>query len=146
MKNIQSPWPDGLKKTKQRQCVLSVLENAEVPLSAVDIYNKIESSGSSVWLSTIYRILDLFVKKDLVIKNTVLDNEMSVYELNKYQHKHYAICLGCKKVIPMKNCPMDMFVPNLEDKEFKIMGHKIELYGYCKDCKDKYIEEANNGY
>ena len=37
-------YPKGLKWTKQRKCVYQVLEEATEPLSAVQIYNRIELS------------------------------------------------------------------------------------------------------
>ena len=37
-------YPKGLKWTKQRKCVYQVLEEATEPLSAVQIYNRIERS------------------------------------------------------------------------------------------------------
>lgn len=136
MKDMQTVWPAGMKKTKSRECVLSVLEHAEKPLSATDIYSQIEKSGSSAWLSTVYRILELFVKKGVVIKTTVMDNEIAVYEFNRYQHKHYAICVSCHKIVTMDNCPMEKFIPKLGD-DFHVMGHKLEIYGYCKECGSK---------
>ena len=33
-------WPKGFKKTKQREQVLSILENADVPVTAMDIYTR----------------------------------------------------------------------------------------------------------
>ncbi len=134
LKEIQTVWPVGVKKTKPRACVLSVLEHAESPLSAMDIYSRIEKDTSTVWLSTIYRILELFVEKGVVVKTTVMNNEMAIYELNHYQHKHYAVCVSCRKIVAMNNCPMEKFVPKLADNGFHVLGHKVEMYGYCKEC------------
>ena len=55
-------YPKGLKWTKQRKCVYQVLEEATEPLSAVQIYNRIEKEheGSDYAVSTIYRILATF--------------------------------------------------------------------------------------
>lgn len=127
-------WPSGIKKTKQRTCVLSVLEHSDAPLSAMDICKQTESEDCPVWLSTVYRILELFVKENVVLKTTILDNEMALYELNRNQHRHYAVCLNCHKVVEMDNCPLEEFIPKLSDSDFRILGHKLEMYGYCKDC------------
>ncbi|MEW9124954.1 MAG: transcriptional repressor, partial [Thermotaleaceae bacterium] len=86
------------------------------------------------WLSTVYRILDIFVKKGVVIRTNIMNSEMSVYELNRFKHKHYAVCMSCKKIIEMDNCPMEGFIPKLEDKNFHIMGHNLEVFGFCNDC------------
>jgi Fur family ferric uptake transcriptional regulator len=137
LKELQTGWPQNIKKTKPREWVLSVFENAQKPLSAMDICSQVEKNGGSVWLSTVYRILELFVEKGLVIKTTVMNSDMAVYELNRYQHKHYAVCMSCHKIVTMKNCPMEKFVPKLEDDDFHVMGHNLEVYGYCRKCSTK---------
>lgn len=135
MKNIKNTWPAGIKRTRQRESVLSILENSEKPLSAADIYSEMEKNGETAWMSTVYRVLELFVKHDMVIKTNVMNHEMAVYELNRFEHKHYAVCINCHKMISMDNCPMDKFIPELEDDGFRVMGHNLEIFGYCKDCK-----------
>ena len=138
MKEAGEGWPSGLKKTKAREGVLSVLEGADKPLSAMEIYAEIKKNGESAWLSTVYRILELFVKKGVVVKIAIMNNEMAHYELNRFQHKHYAVCLGCHKIISMDNCPMEKFIPKIEDDNFHVIGHNIELYGYCGKCSSKW--------
>lgn len=137
MKEISNNWPSGLKRTKPRERVLSVLEQAQKPLSAMEICSGIEKGGESAWLSTVYRILELFVKKGMVVKVAIMNNEMALYELNRFQHKHYAVCMGCQKIISMDNCPMEKFVPKIQDKDFRVIGHNLEVYGYCKNCSPK---------
>ena len=65
-------YPKGLKWTKQRKCVYQVLEEATEPLSAVQIYNRIEKEheGSDYAVSTIYRILATFEEHGMVEKTT----------------------------------------------------------------------------
>jgi Fur family ferric uptake transcriptional regulator len=127
-------WPEGLKRTGPRERVLEVLESADKPLSASQISKLIEDGGNSSWISTVYRILELFVKKGAVKKINVMGNEVALYELNRFRHKHYAVCVSCKKIISMSNCPMEKFMPDLEDGEFHVLGHNIEVYGYCGEC------------
>lgn len=130
-------WPTGIKRTQQRESVLSVLERSEKPLSATNICSEIKNNGTTVWLSTVYRILELFVKKGLVIKINMTNNEMAVYELNRFKHRHYAVCVNCRKIIAMDNCPMEKFIPKLEEDGFHVVGHNLEIYGLCKDCDSK---------
>lgn len=135
MKEIQNNWPVGVKRTRQRENVLSILENSETPLSATEIFSQMEKTGDAVWLSTVYRIMELFVKKGIVIKTNMMNNEMAVYELNRFKHKHYAVCINCHKIISIDNCPMEKFIPKLQDEDFQVMGHNLEIFGVCKDCK-----------
>lgn len=117
--------------------MLSVLERSDSPLSAMEICKQTENEDCPVWLSTVYRILELFVKRNVVLKTTIPDCEMALYEINKNQHRHYALCLNCHKVVEMDNCPLEKFTPRFTENDFQVLGHKLEMYGYCKDCKEK---------
>lgn len=39
--------------------------------------------------------------------------------------------MNCHKIIAMDNCPMEKFIPKLEDEDFYVMGHKLEVFGFC---------------
>lgn len=132
-------YPKGIKWTKQRKDVYDILDAASEPLGAVQIYNKIVKSGieGNYAVSTIYRILTAFEEQHLVNKSTWMDDGTVVYELNRGSHTHYAVCMACRKRVPLESCPfshMHMHMPKASD-DFEITGHKLELYGYCKQCK-----------
>ena len=138
-------YPQGIKWTKQRKDVYHVLLHAVEPLSAVQIYNhidKTEDTGNYA-VSTIYRILTAFEEKGLVSKTNWMGDGTLVYELNKGGHTHYAVCLNCHKRIPLEACPFEqMHVSHAHEKDsldasgFQVTGHKLELYGYCKQCRE----------
>jgi Fur family ferric uptake transcriptional regulator len=132
--SVKDNWPPGMKKTKQREAVLAVLEGAEKPLCAAEICAQAEARGALVRLSTVYRILEVLVKKGMAVKLSILAGETAVYELNRFRHRHYAVCVRCRKIVSMDNCPMERFIPKLADGDFRVMGHNLEIYGYCKDC------------
>ncbi len=137
MNEKQTVWQAGVKRTRQRESVLAVLENSDRPMSAAEICSEIERGGDTAWMSTVYRVLELFVEKGVALKTNVMNNEMAVYELNRFKHKHYAVCMKCRKIIPMGNCPMENFTPLLAEEEFQIMGHNLEVFGYCRDCRPR---------
>ncbi|MDR1943962.1 MAG: transcriptional repressor [Synergistaceae bacterium] len=138
MDEHKTGWPSNIKKTRQRQSVLAILERSDKPLSAADICSLTKEAGEAVWLSTVYRILELFTKKGVVVKVSVLNNDFALYEMNRFEHKHYAVCVSCHKVVQMDNCPMERFIPEIEDSDFHVTGHKVEIYGYCKECDAKW--------
>lgn len=134
------PWPHGLKKTKQRVQVLEALAALPAPVTAQDLAALLERQGTPVWLSTIYRILDTFTEQDMVVKTPIIDSGMSIYELNRSDHRHYAVCVLCHRVIAMENCPMDSFLPQLSEQDFHVLGHRLQMYGYCGSCaKAKHL-------
>lgn len=131
-------YPQGIKWTKQRKDVYQILADAKEPLSAQQIYNKIakQDVDGSYAPSTIYRILSAFEEKHLIRKTTWMDDAIVVYELNRGEHTHYAVCLTCHKRVPLQSCPFaHIHLPETGD-DFQITEHKLELYGYCKECKN----------
>lgn len=134
---MELQYPQGIKWTKQRKAVYEVLWQAKEPLSAVQIYNRVEKSDEegAYAVSTIYRILAAFEEKNLVSKTTWMGDGTVVYELNRGGHTHYAVCLECHKRIALPSCPFAHVHLEQETGDFTVTGHKLELYGYCKDCK-----------
>lgn len=130
-------WPSGIIRTKPREHMLSVLKSAEKPLSAMELCAEIQKLNQPVSLSTIYRSLEQFVEKGIVTKLTIMNHELAVYELNRFQHRHYVVCLGCRKILPMEYCPMEQSLPEMLKNDFKVTGHHLEVYGYCRECSNK---------
>ncbi|MEL4105436.1 Fur family transcriptional regulator [Oscillospiraceae bacterium WX1] len=126
--------PPGMKRTKQRMAVLSVLEDAASPQTAMDIHKQLEKSSSRVCLSTVYRVLEQFVAHGVAVKTTVHDNDMAFFERNRHSHRHWAVCVDCHKIVAINNCPLADFEPKISDDAFQVLGHRVEMYGYCKDC------------
>ena len=125
--------PAALKKTRQRQQVLDILKDAQRPMTASEIYQEFIKQNQPIALSTIYRILSAFCQNQDIVKTGQLDTEQSFYEIAQHNHRHYAICLDCRKIIPLRNCPLSSFEPNFTE-QFYPTEHKIEIYGHCKDC------------
>jgi len=125
-------WPKQLKKTHQRQSVISLLEKSEKPLSAREIFAQL-SNQKSIWLSTVYRILESFEKEDMIVKTTDFDSSEAIYEIERHRHTHYAICIDCHKRIELTECPIPQSVTPPE-LGFHIINHRLEVLGYCADC------------
>ena len=141
----QRNYPHGIKWTRQRKCVYDVLAEANEPLNAHQIYKIVminmnekvpDGTGEGSYaVSTIYRILGAFEEKHLVSKSNRMDSGTFVYELERGEHTHYAVCLSCHKHIALHECPFEHMHMSPREDDFKITGHKLELYGYCKDCQ-----------
>lgn len=126
----------NVKNTRQRNAVFDVLNGVERPMTAEQIFMKVKEVDASLSLSTVYRILDVFIDKKLVIKTSLTEENKALYERNRMDHKHYLVCTDCKKVVPMAECPLHSLEEKLRDNTgFEITGHKLELYGRCLDCK-----------
>ncbi|MDC7292151.1 MULTISPECIES: Fur family transcriptional regulator [unclassified Butyrivibrio] len=136
---IDKFWPEGFKKTKQRIDIFKILHASETPLSAAEIYNQLlaDTSKEQYAFSTIYRTLLAFEKAGIVTKSVLSTEDNAIYELSLGTHKHYAICLSCHKKFPIQACPMHIISEEVNQTlpDFRITGHQLEVYGYCRDCQ-----------
>lgn len=128
----------GIKNTKQRNIILEILKQEKKPTTAEEIFLKSKKIDDTISLSTVYRTLNIFVSKEIVVKLAVAEDNVSVFELNKIDHEHYLLCVECHKAIEIGHCPLRLYENSLEEStDFDIIGHKLEIYGYCPECRDK---------
>ena len=128
----------GIKNTKQRNLVFDVLNEASGVLTADEIFIRLTEKESSMSFSTVYRILDVFVSHGLILKSNILNEKKALYEINRMEHKHYLICTNCKKSVEIGHCPLEVLEKSLEkETKYKIIGHKLDIYGYCPECQKK---------
>lgn len=128
----------GIKKTNQRLSLLEILEAAPEPLTASQIHALYQQRDKNAWLSTTYRTLDMFTENGIVNKLILMDSANAQYELNRHEHKHYAICSCCHKRMDLESCPLKEAELDTKKGVFHVTGHRLEVYGYCDDCYTKH--------
>ena len=127
---------EGLKNTKHRNSILHEVEQKGKPLTAEQVYLALVRQNISINLSSVYRILNTLVEKGLIIKTSMAGENKSLFELNNFEHKHYLVCMNCKKIISVEGCPIAEYENKLkEETGFDIIGHNLEIFGYCPKCK-----------
>jgi len=133
----------GLKHTKHRAVILELLEQNDQPATAEQLYSELLAKNIPVNLSTVYRTLDALCEKDLVTKLTIDGDNRALFEFNSFLHRHHLICLGCKKIVTIESCPLGNYEQTLENStHFAITGHKLDIYGYCPDCR--FLDKTSN--
>ena len=129
-----------IKNTKQRLCVYGILLSADQPMTAEAIYLALSGSDADAQrlnLSTVYRILDLFVKEDLVVRNSFSKDYKATYEVATQTHKHHLICVKCHHVTVIEGCPLEKYEKTLvKSTHFQIIEHKLEIHGICPKCQN----------
>jgi Fur family ferric uptake transcriptional regulator len=126
----------GLKNTKSRSAILNILEQSSQPISAEQIFLGLKGMNISANLSTVYRALDVLAHKNLTTKLTISGGDKTLYEFNRNIHRHYLVCLGCNKMLPIDSCPLVDYEKALaKETNYLITGHKLDMYGYCPQCQ-----------
>jgi len=137
LKDIYSVLADnGYKLTKQRKVIIDIFfKNKDLFLSVEDIQKEINRIEMNLDLSTIYRNIAVLENSDLVCK---IKNETSnLYKIRTMKkHHHHLICKKCGKAVSFEYCPSDTFIRIAEENGYVFTDDKIELYGYCNNCKN----------
>jgi Fur family ferric uptake transcriptional regulator len=125
----------NLKYSRQREGLLDILKEQKTPITIEQLDELVREKKLSINLSTIYRILEVFLKHDMIEKTFNIPLQAYVIELKHSHHRHYLICLDCQKMIPINHCPMHDIVEQIEkEQNFHVSAHQLEIYGYCSDC------------
>jgi len=126
----------GLKNTKRRNSILEILAHMDQPLTVDHIFLELKKKNVSINISTVYRILETLTAKDLVAKSQINGETRTLFELKRQEHKHHFICIDCKKMFWVDDCPFEEYCDLLQARTgFNITGHKLEIYGYCQRCR-----------
>ncbi len=140
---MSKPYPKqilktaGIKYSRQREQLLKLLQRNDVPITIEQCENMVKEAGYSMNLSTIYRIVDVFVKHNILDRNFSPTQNVTLIELKKHQHRHYLLCIQCHKLFPIEGCPISSMILEIENKSnFNVISHQLEITGYCHQCSD----------
>ena len=130
-----------IKFTRHRKSIYEILSSSDTALTIEEIFLKLASDDETISMSTIYRILEVFCSKGLVLKIHLPERSKAVFELSKKAHKHRLICLGCDRILEMENCPLINYERDLKEKtNFEIQRHRLEFFGFCPECQKRKSE------
>ncbi len=122
------------RMTSSRKEILSVIEDSDVPMTAAQIYKTLRNSDRDLWLSTVYRSLELFVEHGIITREQIPITGESYYRIRGSKHLHYGVCTSCHKLFKVISCPLENYTPVLEDPEFRVLEHQFLLLGICSKC------------
>ena len=131
----------GLKVTRQRILVLSVLEqNCGSHMTAEEVYGQVSEDYPEIGLATVYRTLQLLLEMQLVDRIN-LDDGCVRYEIghllrgNAKHNHHHLICRSCGKVIPFDGDLLEGLEQHIEETAgFQVQDHEVKFYGLCREC------------
>lgn len=147
MKNLEKRLKaKGYKITNQRRAILEVFTDTEKHLlTALEVFEAVGLKDSQMNFSTVYRNLEVLTDAG-IIKRYNLDNGVNYYELDIHGHHHHLICLTCGEAKTIFHCPIEAIKSSIEEEtDFTPVEHKLEIYGYCKECKMNTHREKEGG-
>ncbi|WP_336771749.1 Fur family transcriptional regulator [Paenibacillus sp. MMO-58] len=128
---IQRMTGQGLRITDQRKSLAKLFAESPGYLAPKEVYEYMGKSYSGLSFDTVYR--NLRVMEELGVIEQVIFEDGVKFKLHcrENDHHHHMICLQCGHTYPITFCPMEQtVVPD----DFRVVKHKFEVFGYCKDC------------
>lgn len=129
---------EGMRMTRPRQVVLSILEEATVPLSPQSIHQQSLEDHQEIGLVSVYRTLDVLMELALVRRVHGQDG-CHGYVLASPGHHHHLVCHECDRAVEFSGEEDLSNLVNRVQKEtgFIVDGHLLQLYGLCPECQNK---------
>ena len=126
----------GFKSTRQRDIIASEFFKCEDHITAEDLYKKINKRHKDIGSTTVYRTLRLLAESGLATARVFADQLTRYEPVSKDEHHDHLICLDCGSIIEFEDPKLERLQEKIAfDFGFSIVDHKMEFYGYCKDCK-----------
>jgi Fe2+ or Zn2+ uptake regulation protein len=118
------------RNTWQRGAILDAMRTARCHVTAEEVHLRVRRGPRAIGLATVYRALDAFVREGLVEPAHVGDGRVR-YGLAANHHDH-VVCVSCGRWEPIERCLVSP--PPRLASGFVVIGHQLELYGYCARC------------
>lgn len=135
---IKALKEEGLRITNARTAVLDILNHAVKSLNAYEISDLCEKEGVKADVSTVYRILDVYKRLNLVhfVKETRGYLSCKKISCSDKEHCHHQfVCDKCKEIKEIHvNDSAFMEVLKAQFKKLKIQNHYFEFSGWCENC------------
>jgi Fur family ferric uptake transcriptional regulator len=120
--------------TTQRRIILEVLQEAQGPIDAKELYRRASASDQSISWATVYRSLNLFKQLDLIDERRLTKARCS-YEIKQPLEHMHLVCQCCGKIIEFENSLVRKLVDVVRrERSFNVTKVDLYLEGYCSKC------------
>jgi Fur family ferric uptake transcriptional regulator len=122
------------RQTRYRNEVLTLLLETTEFLGAQRVHTVLRGRGSSIGLTTVYRVLQVLADEGIADCIRAAAGEQ-VYRRCGSDHHHHLMCRTCGRAIEIENPAIERWAAEIaEHHEFRDVGHSIEIFGTCSVC------------
>jgi Fur family transcriptional regulator, ferric uptake regulator len=131
----------GLKATRQRDLIVDTFFSQSGHLSIDELLEKVTARDRSIGAATVYRTMKILADAGLASARH-FEGGQTRYEaaLDRHHHDHL-ICTSCQNIFEFENERIEELQDRVAAEHgFAVTHHKLELYGLCKDCRQRQAE------
>ncbi len=126
----------NIKKSSQREIILSKFIQKKNHISAQDLYNIVQIDNKEIGIATVYRAMKFFCEAGIA-KEIDIGDGVKRYEINiDNKHHDHLICIKCGAIIEIYNESLEK-IQNEICKKYGFIPeqHVLYVYGICKNCR-----------
>ena len=126
---------NGLKTTTQRDFIADSFFRTNTHISLDELLKKVKRKNPRVGYATVYRTMKLLTDSGLALERRFGDGQTRYENMPEDGHHDHMICIKCGKITEFQNQRIEQLQAETAKKlGYKVVNHKLELYGYCSDC------------
>lgn len=128
---------NGIKQTTQREAIVREFLSLKGHVTIDDLLLRVKKTHPAVGYATVYRTLKLLKELGFADERHFIEGKALFEPLGEGHHDHL-ICRQCQKIVEFENEAIEQLQEQVAFAHgFKIMGHKMEIYGVCDVCLTK---------
>ena len=135
---------NSLRNTPERNALLEVIYQADVPLQAEELAKLMTEGSVSLRISraTVYNNLKLFEEAGLVRK-IFQEDRVFFARTDKNRGVIRLICSGCGKTTEMNSDKVRRQIAVMRTRRFNATGWVLNIYGFCGKCSADLKRKQN---
>ena len=128
-----------MKMTGQRRVIAGVLSDSEDHPDVEEVYRRATQIDPRISIATVYRTVRLFEEANILERHD-FGNGRSRYEEITDEHHDHLIDIQTGKVVEFQNDDIEDLKERIaKEHGFRLVGHRLELYGVPLDSKKKPV-------
>jgi Fur family ferric uptake transcriptional regulator len=126
----------GLKTTRQRNLIIDTFFALGGHRSVEEVWAKVRQVDGRVSVATVYRTMKLLSESGLAHARNFGDGQTRYEAAVGREHHDHLICTRCGAIIEFENDQIERMQDAVARRHgFKVVSHKMELYGLCRNCQ-----------
>lgn len=125
----------GLKSTAQRDDIANVFFASNRHISVEELYHEVKQINPGIGYATVYRTMKLLTECGVATERHFRDGEAR-FESSEGRHHDHLICERCGRIVEFEEERIEALQAEVAERlGFQFTGHKMELYGLCRNCQ-----------
>ena len=136
----------GVRWTNQRQVIVDTFIGSDEHLTVEELHRRVRTLDATVSAATVYRTVNMLVEIGVAVKRQFGDGS-ATFESNVAKHHHdHLVCLACGRIAEFELQAIEDLQESVAKAHgFRLVHHRMELYGVCEACQAKGITVAPGG-